>query len=361
MTGVNDVNARKANKGEWSELYVLLRLLADGKLYAADAELQRLEHVYTPILRIFRKETETRDLVYKLLAAPNKEVRLYINEDLIKSISSERLAEYSETCLNGIRNGTNSFSFDGSEEILNDLCCTTIKSRSDDKTDILIEIHDYMTGYNRIVGYSIKSRLGGAPTLLNASGSTNFRYTVSGIDDKLIGLINEPAKISDRIKMIEEYGSIRFEGADNSTFAGNLKLIDSNMEAIIAQMLLEHYKSNIHRCSDIATSLEDKDPLNIGVTGFYRYKIKKLLCAVALGLVPSTEWNGIDEANGGYIIVKESGDVVSYHLYDRSTFEAYLLNNTRMETASTSRHGFGQVYSEATGMKIKLNLQIRFI
>ena len=27
------------NKGEWSEIYVLLRLLADGKIYAADSEL----------------------------------------------------------------------------------------------------------------------------------------------------------------------------------------------------------------------------------------------------------------------------------------------------------------------------------
>ncbi|RTK92254.1 MAG: HpaII family restriction endonuclease [Rickettsiales bacterium] len=27
------------NKGEWSEFYTFLRLLADGKLYAADANL----------------------------------------------------------------------------------------------------------------------------------------------------------------------------------------------------------------------------------------------------------------------------------------------------------------------------------
>ena len=27
----------KGNKGEWSEVYVLLRLLADGKIYATDS------------------------------------------------------------------------------------------------------------------------------------------------------------------------------------------------------------------------------------------------------------------------------------------------------------------------------------
>ena len=30
------------NRGEWSEIYVLLRLLADGKVYAADGELNKL-------------------------------------------------------------------------------------------------------------------------------------------------------------------------------------------------------------------------------------------------------------------------------------------------------------------------------
>ena len=47
------------NKGEWSELYAFLRLLADGKLYAADADLHKLEQVYFPILAILRQELES--------------------------------------------------------------------------------------------------------------------------------------------------------------------------------------------------------------------------------------------------------------------------------------------------------------
>ena len=30
----------KGNKGEWSEIYVFLKLLADGKLYSADENLE---------------------------------------------------------------------------------------------------------------------------------------------------------------------------------------------------------------------------------------------------------------------------------------------------------------------------------
>ena len=43
------------NKGEWSELYVLLKLLSTGELYAADESLERIKDVYYPILKIIRE------------------------------------------------------------------------------------------------------------------------------------------------------------------------------------------------------------------------------------------------------------------------------------------------------------------
>lgn len=43
--------------------------------------------------------------------------------------------------------------------------------------------------------------------------------------------------------------------------------------------------------------------MNYGNINAYRYKFKKFLTAVALGLKTTTIWDGIDEANGGYIIV----------------------------------------------------------
>ena len=68
----------------------------------------------------------------------------------------------------------------------------------------------------------------------------------------------------------------------------------------------------------------------------------------------------MDESNGGYIIVKENGEVLAYHLYNRDTFERYLLDNTKLDTASTSRHKFGKIYVEGDKKFINLNLQIRF-
>ena len=95
-------------------------------------------------------------------------------------------------------------------------------------------------------------------------------------------------------------------------------------------------------------------------TFFYEYKIKRFLTDVALGMMPSKVWTGQYDATGGYLIVKESGDILCYHIYNRNEFEDYLFNNTKLDTASSSRHDFGTVYKENEELYFKLNLQIRF-
>ena len=82
---------------------------------------------------------------------------------------------------------------------------------------------------------------------------------------------------------------------------------------------------------------------------------------VALGMMPSQVWTGKYDATGEYLIVKENGDVLCYHIYNRNEFEDYLLNNTKLDTASSSRHEFGKIYEEEGELYFNLNLQIRFI
>jgi len=77
-----------------------------------------------------------------------------------------------------------------------------------------------------------------------------------------------------------------------------------------------------------------------------------------------------DENNGNYeysvndnliLITGEDGEVLSYHIYNKNKFENYLFHNTKLETASSSRHDFGKIYEEKGKYFIKLNLQIRFL
>ena len=44
------------NKGEWSELYAFLRLLSQGRVYAANEKVEKIDNVYYPILKIIREE-----------------------------------------------------------------------------------------------------------------------------------------------------------------------------------------------------------------------------------------------------------------------------------------------------------------
>ena len=54
----------RGNIGEWSEIYVLLKLLADGKVYAADEELTKIKDTYFPVLKAIREETNGESIEY---------------------------------------------------------------------------------------------------------------------------------------------------------------------------------------------------------------------------------------------------------------------------------------------------------
>ncbi len=350
------------NKGEWSELYVLLYLLGTGRLYAANEKVQRIQDVYFPILKIMRDDSRGK---VDYLINGETEVEIFINGESTGKLPSENFKKEADHLYHAIELGTNrAFPIDRTEAFMQRIMAYRLAAPSSDKTDITLQVHDIHTGYDPIMGFSIKSELGNPPTLLNASGATNFIYEISGISDadmEHINAIDTRTKILDRINAIYELGGcIEYSHASNSIFSMNLMLIDSRMEEIIAAMLLYSYRNNEVDCTELLHHLDTENPLGFPRDGFYTYKFKKLLSAIALGMKPSALWDGIDEANGGYIIVSSSGDVLAYHLYNRNFFEQYLLDNTRLERASTSRHGYATVYKDDEKHFINLNLQIRF-
>jgi type II restriction enzyme len=88
--------------------------------------------------------------------------------------------------------------------------------------------------------------------------------------------------------------------------------------------------------------------------------MKKFLTDYALGMRAAEVWRRNYQAAGGYLIVKDDGELLCYHFYFAKNFEDYLYNNTKLETPD-SRNNFGVIYSEGGTQKMKLNLQIRFI
>lgn len=149
-----------------------------------------------------------------------------------------------------------------------------------------------------------------------------------------------------------------------SLYSNNLILIDSKLPEILSHLVFDFYTSKNSKTADIAKSIVESNPINFDETydhKFYEYKLKRFLTDVALGMMPSKVWSGKYDATGGYLVIKESGDILCYHLYNKIEFENYLFNNTKFETASSTRHDFGKIYEKGGKLYFKLNLQIRFI
>ncbi len=350
------------NKGDWSELYVLLYLLGTRKLYTADEALQKIDDFCFPINKIMRDDNPSTHIDF-VLDGINK-VEIYLNSELARSMSSEEFISEAEALYPDIVAGSGSFDISHAEAFLNSIYLNRLAAPPTDITDIKMELHDTITGIDQVMGFSVKSYIGGAPTLLNASGATNFAYEVIGLTDEQMEMVNAietRTKIIDRIKAIGDFGgTVKFSRVVNNVFSGNLMMIDSMMESIIAEMLLYSYTQNVIDCKQLVDRLETTNPLGYPRTAVYTHKFKQFLCAKALGMDPSVEWSGEDDANGGYIVAKSDGEVLAYHLYNRDKFKQYLLDNTRLERASTTRHNYAVIYKDGDKRYINLNLQIRF-
>ena len=330
-----EVNMLIGNKWEWAEVYVLLRLLSEEKMYATYNELNKLEDVYFPIIKVIKEENKGEIKEY----IAGEMISIYINGEKVKELPVIEFESEYGNLLNEIKSkdSKSAFSVEGTQNCVDRILCYKIFTPATDKSDIMVKMIGADTVYSPNIGSSMKSELGSSPTLLNAEKTTNFIY-----------------------KIIKENGTLEYRKMNNQIFEDNLVLIDSNMDKIIAETLLYFYKDGISNCNEMVEKLEQENPMNYGNVNAYRYKFKKFLTAVALGMKPATVWDGLDEATGGYIVVTKEGNVLAYHIYNRNYFEEYLLSNTKYETASTSRHDFGEVYSENGEDFIKLNLQVRF-
>ena len=363
-------NIFRANKGEWSEFYALLKLLSDQRLYAADANLEILDKIFYPVLKVITAKDTEKQMEYKLsensdeisIVNPRTNSTKIIDRSLLKSrvkaIFDEIKAAHEAT-----------FTVAVAEELLEKLECYKVQAASNRKADIFLVIHDIMTGTEPEVGFSIKSQVGSASTLLNAGATTNFIFEVENFQGNMedINAIDSPSKIRDRVHAIlESGGKFRFISTQNSVFLANLRKIDSLMPETVAEMLLMYYQDKGKNISSIVKSMEKDNPLRTPYftpdSGYYEYKIKNLLMSSALGMMPGSPWDGLLEAHGGFIIVRNDGEIVCYHIYNLDQFREYLFKNTRLETGSSTRHDFGSLYRNAETGKyhIKLNLQIRF-
>lgn len=356
----------RGNKGEWSEFYTFLKALCEGKLFFADSDLNKSEEAYYSVINIVREETASTKKIYHLT---DKEEIIITNFDNVSLgvVDTRKLKKSLGSIFEKMKTSSGSFAIEEANELLEELKCTQIKAGNSDKADIIMTIKEQMSPMSVPMGFSIKSMLGGAATLLNASGSTNFVYKIEGFegDIDVVNKIDSRSKVRDRIKMIEENGGkIIFDSLISKSLHNNLRKIDVAFAEILATSLKFFYEGKGSTIAETCRALDQdetlKEKYDLSEDDF-AFKIKAFLRAVALGMVPNSDWDGLSVAHGGYLIVKDDGDVICYHLYNMDSFQDYLFKNTKFDTPSTSRHGFGKIYEKDGNLYINLNLQIRFL
>lgn len=353
-----------SNKGDWSEFYALLFLIGKRALYCTDKNLNKLHNTYFPINRAIR--TEDQNTIVQYILENNDKVQIYVGDNLVKTMNSREFVEEAQYLYDHLINSSGrTIDIPRSRSFLKQIYLNRLGMPNNEVSDLKLDLHDIYTGMNQLMGFSIKSYIGGPPTLLNASKSTNFIYEIEGIDDSKMDYINSirnPNKIQKRIKCIfDSEGVLRYSDMYSETFKDNLTMIDGDMERLLSELILDSYRTNVIQCTDLLDHIADINPLNYKRKEIYVYKFKQFLIAKALGMNPDTLWDGLDNANGGYIVVKENGDVLAYYIYNRNELEQYLFENTKLERASTSRHDYASIYKHAGRYYINLNLQIRFI
>ena len=280
----------------------------------------------------------------------------------------DRFMQESASLLEEIKSAKKSaFEIPASEAFMSTIGCTKLKAPSRDKADIHIVIHDLRTNMTPLLGFSIKSQLGSASTLLNAGATTNITYTICGknLSDEEIAEINSIDSHLERMAEIGKQGcSLSYKEIDSAVFMNNLQFLDICMPQFIADCLLVDSVGEDSSLTHCVSEVAKKNPFDYNgknVAEFYEHKMKVLLLSAALGMTPGKEWTGRYDANGGYHVVRKDGEIVCYHFYNQNDVEDYLYNNTRFERASRGRYNFGSLYrGDDGGVYIKLNLQIRF-
>ena len=358
---MNNQKQTTGNTGEWSELYALAFLLANGGAYGADKDQNRKDDLFYKVLKIiFAEKVGKEKMTYEI---NDQLIEIFIGTNKLASIKTQKIQSILKKMFDSLsaKNEGRAFPLEAGSEMMNLLQKEVIKASSSDKKDLDLVVLDLKTNLpSPEIGFSIKSQLGSPSTLINASSATNFTYEILDKDMKVPKTLPKlhDKNVKDNISLLLSSGyNIVFHKVDSEKFQNNLSMIDSNLSSYLSKILLSYYA---REASGLSGLVEHNFPSSNQNSKQPTHKIKEFLSIMALGMMPNTNWNGILTSLGGFLLVKKDGDVLCYYLYNLGDFQEYLLNNTKLDTPSTTRYGIGKIIEENGRFFIKLNLQVRF-
>ena len=335
------------NKGEWTEAYVFLRLLGDGRLYGASAELVKDEQTYIDIINIIRDEPDKCIIFERFIIDEVAYVQSSMGDEKLKIITAPEMTEKATFLYAQIKRvsaGKRKVMVPEIQEYLEGLCFNSpkanlskrAKEKYGDKTDIIITTEDSFDHVRTVGGFSIKSHLGSSPTLFNSSTTSGFVYKVVGCDEDGMYRLNYKEDFLKIIKAIKEDYSLEYAGCRNEIFEQNIRVVDSRMDEILQNAMLMNVGYieglNSTKIPEMCDAISKLNPIGVRNPDiFYPAKMKALLFASFAGMTASTEWNGRKKLAGGYIDVDRNGEMLYYRAISDDIFENYLFQHTYID------------------------------
>ena len=335
------------NRGEWTEAYVFLRLLGDGRIYGASADLIKDELTYIDIINIIRDEPDKCLIFERFIKDKVAYVQSFKGDEKLKIITAPELTDKASFLYEQIKMVTagdrkirvpeiqeymEGLSIDSPKASLSE----SAKEKYGAKTDIIVTTEDSFDHVRTVGGFSIKSHIGSSPTLFNSSQSSGFVYKVVGCDVNGMHRLNYKEGFLDIISAIKDEYSLEYTGCRNEIFEQNIRVVDSRMDEILQNAILMQvgYLDGLDSTSipEISKALATLNPIGArNPEVFYEAKLKAFLFASFAGMTASTEWNGRKKLTGGYIDVDREGELLYYRAISDDIFENYLFKHTYVD------------------------------
>ena len=358
--------AFQATKREWGELYAFFRLLADGYVYAGNAQAQKDELLRIPVAMVQREEHDgTRQYI---IEGENIRVK---GDQMDKAFPREDFQTVAELIVQAVRQSRENdvTSPDGVEEFLDEVAIFDLEAKTDDRTDFSVAFY---SADAPLTGMMVRARMGQMFPLLDGGRAANFKFEQTGVRfaSPTVSKINAEGEEDDvlsRMLMIERLGGVlKYNDVADKIFRSNLALIDLHAGRLFGEMARLMWLDGITRVSDLTEEIKKLNPLKIKdelITkhGYYEYKVKELLLALAGGMRPAKLYNGTDSAIAGLLFVTAEGEVLCYQRAFRQTFADFLYYNTRLVKGSTEKDKYGFLERENGAYYFKLNLKIELL
>lgn len=330
------------NRGEWTEAYVFMRLLGDGRIYGASSVLTKDESTYIDIINIIRDEPDKMLIFERFVDANIAYIKASKDGESIKVFTAPEFSEYAQVLYDNIKtltanrvtsvvevqNYLESLGIDSPKANLSD----SAKEKYGAKTDVIITSEDSLDHSKTTEGFSVKSHIGSPATLFNCSQTSGFRFEVIGCDEKGMHEINANDTFLSIIKLIKEKFSLKYVGCRNEAFEQNIGIVDSRMEEVLSTAVLAqayYYGVCGSNVKDVCNKVVELNPINVrNPKMFYPAKFKDFLFDSFAGMTASSLWNGRKRLAGGYIDVSRNGEMLYYRAMSDDIFGNYLFENT---------------------------------